>query len=313
MRKLGLFLVLSLALGVPAAGRDFLVSNVGGDGRFSGHQWQGTTDFSGPLRTVARALEEAGPGDRIVLAATGQPYSESLSLVGSRHSGSSTRPFAIIGNGAVLDGSMPVPGTAWKHYEGAMFVFHPACGGAEQLFLGAKPAAKVSASRIAERPPRLKPLQWCLCQGDIYFCVEKDRLPRDYPLRVTSLTTGITLFQVHNVVLADLVIQGYRVDGVSAANSARDIQLRGLTCRGNARSGVSVGGASIVDIEGCLLGNNGEAQLLTLPISETHVRSSSFLPLTAPGWVDQGGRFFLEGKPLRGGLEKIEGGDKVTR
>ena len=45
----------------------------------------------------------------------------------------------------------------------------------------------------------------------------------------------------------------------------------GVTAHGNGRSGVCVSGASIVELVGCLVGNNGQAQLLTLPLSETHM------------------------------------------
>ena len=64
--------------------------------------------------------------------------------------------------------------------------------------------------------------------------------------------------------------------------------------------GITVGGASLVDIEDCLVGNNGQAQLLTLPFSETHVRRSELLSNTAPGWVNKGGRVYIDGKRGQG-------------
>ena len=53
-----------------------------------------------------------------------------------------------------------------------------------------------------------------------------------------------------------------------------------------------MGGASLAEIDASLLGDNGQAQLLTLPYSETHLRSTHLLCNTAPGWVDQGGRVY---------------------
>jgi hypothetical protein len=64
-----------------------------------------------------------------------------------------------------------------------------------------------------------------------------------------------------------------------------------------------VGGASLLDIDHTLLSDNGQAQLLTLPYSETHLRDSRLLWHTAPGWVDQGGRVYLDGKRIEGGLD----------
>ena len=44
--------------------------------------------------------------DIISLADTGVPYYESISLVGTRHSGTGERPFMILGNGATLSLSL---------------------------------------------------------------------------------------------------------------------------------------------------------------------------------------------------------------
>jgi hypothetical protein len=300
------FMLAWVVLVGPALGRDVVVSNTQGDDRNSGHHWQPSPDQTGPVRSLAKALRLANTGDRIVLANTGQPYRESISLVGTRHSGLQVAPFVIVGNGATLDGSAPVPPEAWKHFDGAVFRFRPRSGGAQQLFLLDKPVPFVPCAADAARPPKLDPLQWSLLRGEIYFCVEKDKLPRDYSLSFAYLETGITLYHVERVAILDLVVQGFRVDGINASSASRGVEIIGVTIRGNGRSGVAVGGAAQVDIQECTIGNNGRAQLLTLPNSETHVRSSDLLPLTAPAWVDEGGRFFLEDKRLEGGLEKIE-------
>jgi len=108
---------------------------------------------------------------------------------------------------------------------------------------------------------------------------------------------------VRNVRVLNLTVQGFQVDGLSAANSARDVSLGGITARGNGRAGVSVGGASRVEIELSVIGNNGQAQILTAPYSETAVRSSDLFSNTAPAWVDRGGRFYLGGERIEGGID----------
>jgi hypothetical protein len=306
MRALCGFLLVSLTLVAPSFGRDILVSNVAGDDVFNGQVWERIPDGSGPVRTIARALRLANAGDRIVLAKTAEPYRESFSLVGSRYSGRAGQPFMIVGNGAILDGSAPIPADAWEYYDqGHVFRFRPRELGIEQLLLNDRPAQRVSAGFLEKEPPKLRPLEWSQWGGMIYFCVEKDRLPGDYRLSYAQKQTGITLYQVEHVAIADLVVQGFRLDGVNAFNSARQIYLARLTCRGNGRSGITVGGASTVTLEGCLVGNNGRSQLLTLPWSETTVLASNLLPLTAPAWVDQGGKLFLGGKAIQGGRERI--------
>jgi len=308
-RCLATWLVLAVfSVSVPvAAAREIHVNNVDGDDSFTGWHARSMSDRSGPVRSIGRALELAIGGDRIVLANSGQPYRESVSLVGDRHSGNALGPFVIEGNGAILDGSAPVSPEAWEHSRGPVFRFRPARLGHQQLFLDDRPALRVPVSRQAEDPPDLGPMEWCLYAGHIYFSVAPDstRLPPDYPLSCADQRVGITLYHVERVAIVDLTVQGFQLDGINAFNSARDVTLSGVTCRGNGRSGITVGGASQVRIDACLVGNNGAAQLLTLPYSETGVENTELLPNTAPGWVDQGGRVYVDGKRVQGGLEKV--------
>mgnify|MGYP000929366390 CR=1 FL=1 len=286
-----------------AAARDIYVSNGSGDDRFNGLQQAPVPGGNGPVRTLDMALRLAQQGDRIVVENTGTPYRESLSLVGSRHSGYADFPFIILGNGAVLDGSAPVPAPVWEHYRDAVFRFQPPRVEYQQLFLNGRPASRVAASAASEEPPKLNALEWCLHRGYIYFAVEGSKLPADYPLSYAARPAGISLLAVQNVLIRDLVIQGYHLDGINALNSCQRVRVERVTCRGNGRSGVATGGASLVDLQDCVLGNNGAAQLLTLPWSETFLRRCDLLSNTAPAWVDQGGKLYRDGEEVRGGLD----------
>ena len=285
----------------PAAGREIYVNNLAGDDTFTGDQPRTTVDRGGPVRSITKALRLADRGDRIVVANTGEPYRESISLVGSRHSGFSFKPLVIEGNGAILDGSAPVPASSWENYQGPVFRFRPARLEHQQLFLDDRPATQVVVSHLAGGPPELEPLEWCLSGGHIYFCVEWTRLPEDYALTYTGQQVGITLFHVEHVVIVDLTVQGFQLDGINAHNSARQIAIDGVTCRGNGRAGIVVGGASLVDIGNSLIGDNGQAQLLTQKWSQTHVHDSELLPNTAPAVVNRGGRVYIDGQPLEAG------------
>jgi len=299
---LPLLLVVAIIPASAAAGRDIFVDNLAGNDTYTGELALAAAqaERTGPVRSINKALRLAQQGDRIVLAARGAPYRECIALVGKDHGGSSLRPFVIEGNGAILDGSAPVPAIAWEHFDGPVFRFRPPKVGHQQLFLNDRPAPQVTASTLADGPPELEPLQWCLQASYIYFCVEWGKLPEDYPLTFAEKQTGITLFHVRDVVIANLTVQGFQLDAINAHNSARNVVLRGVTCRGNGRAGVAVGGASLVELDACGLGDNGAAQLLVLPWSETHVRNSVLLDNTAPPVVRQGGDVFIDGQEMGG-------------
>jgi len=280
-------------------GRDIIVDNTAGDDRSTGEQPRATADRTGPVRTIAKALRLAGNSDTIVLANTDIPYRENISLVGSRHSGAARQPFTIRGNGAILDGSAPVPPEAWEPYRKAVFSFFSAADGLSAV-VHRRSARRAGAGGVwRARAAGTQSRQWCLLGGRIYFCVEPAKLPADYRLSYARQQTGITLFHVDHVLIADLIVQGFHLDGVNLFNSARNVSVVGVTCRGNGRSGFVVGGASLVSIERSMIGDNGESQLLTLPYSETYVGDTHLLGNTARGWVDRGGPR-IPWRPARG-------------
>jgi len=306
MRISSSLFVLSIVLWAPAAGREIYVDNVAGDDTFTGRQDRNTGDRAGPVRTSAKALRLASSGDVIVLADNDEPYRESFSLVGNRHSGYPQQAFTIAGNGATLDGSVPVPQGAWEHYRGAVFRFRPRQMGPQQLFINDRPAVRVVGGWTSGSPPRLRPLQWCVHEGYIYFCVEPEKLPDNYGLTYAKLQTGITLYHVQGVTISNLTVQGFRIDGINAQNSARDVYIYEVTARGNGRAGITVGGASKVTIKVGVLGNNGQAQLLTLPHSKTFLRETQMFSNTAPAWVDRGGSVTADGQSIEGGIDDFQ-------
>jgi hypothetical protein len=95
-----------------------------------------------------------------------------------------------------------------------------------------------------------------------------------------------------------LIVQGFQLDGINAHDGVFGATLLRVTCRGNARSGISVGGACQVRIEASLIGNNGTAQLRTEGKSHTHMVACDLLDNTAPPIVREGGEVIVdEGDP----------------
>lgn len=266
--------------------RDIFVDNVAGNDANTGGAPTSAAPGTGPCRTIGRALQLARRGDTIYIANTGQPYRESLTLQAARHSGYETQPLVIEGNGAILDGSWPVGAGAWEHVQGDVFRFRPHRSAFQQLFLNDRPLVHQRELPVAER---LQPLQWALHEGHIYFRVEKDRLPHQYPLHVAGHPVGITLYDVRHVIVRNLIVQGFQLDGINAHDNVFDATLEGLVCRGNGRSGISIGGASRVTVRGCIVGDNGAAQVRTEGYCRVTLTDCQLIGNTAPELVREGG------------------------
>jgi len=230
-------------------GRDIYVNNVAGDDRANGRESEPGHGMSGPVRTLAKALRICGKADRIVLANAGQPYHESLSLSAGKHWGFPSQPFTIVGNGTILDGTRPVNPRAWEFVGRDVFSFQPTSLAYQQLYLAGKPAARRLFAIPDSTPLALQPLEWMLHEGNLFFRPEKNMLPEDYDLSYMALQTGITLYHVRNVRIENLVVQGFRQDGINLHDGCNNCVLVNVTSRGNGRSGISVGGSSRAIIE----------------------------------------------------------------
>ncbi|MEX0585860.1 MAG: right-handed parallel beta-helix repeat-containing protein [Pirellulales bacterium] len=295
MRKYLALLVLTLVAPVTQA-EDVYVNNLAGDDHNDGGAIANEAPGRGPCRTIAMALRRAQAGDRVVLAKTDQPYRESITLQGGRNSGLERTAFVLDGNGATLDGSVPVPTDQWKHVEGDIFSFRPFYLHHQQLFLGELPAARRRIDREKGDLKELKPNEWCIYRQAIHFRTDGVKAPQQLPLRLAVQPVGITLYEVHNVAVVNLTVQGFRIDGVNAHDDVRGAVLSGLTCRGNGRSGISIGGSSRVEVAGCLVGNNGEVQLRTEGRAIAAVNRSDLVVGEVSTIFDGSGRLTIDGK-----------------
>ncbi len=288
--------LLTCACAVALRADDIYVNNVTGDDKFNGRPSASGSADAGAVQTIGRALEMARTGDRVIIEKTDIPYRESLTIQGARHSGTGLIPFEIVSDGAVLDGTGPVSGTGWEPVRGEVFRFQPDLKSHQQLYLGDRPAERIPVMRD-EPLPSLEPLQWALYNGWIYFCVEPGKTPGQYPLSCCKLQTGITLYEVHQVVVAGLVVQGFALDGINAHDGVTNTVIARCTLRGNGRSGLSVGGASRVQLDQSLVGNNGVAQVRTEAYAEVEITRCQILESAqyGPGLVRTGGRIIVDG------------------
>lgn len=294
--RLASVLVLAIwACGPAVLARDLYVNNRTGDDRNDGVAREPLGSGRGPYRTIARALRAAMKGDRVFIENTGEPYRESLTLQAARHSGLPDQPFTIYGNNAVLDGTAAVAPEVWQRVDADVFRFRAEKKSFHLLYLGRKPARRVITEDPGAAPAALQPLEWCLYEGHVYFRAESGKLPQHYELLHTVLPVGLTLYDVRHVRIQQLVVQGFQLDGVNAHDGVQDAELVGLVCRGNGRSGISVGGASRVTIEASLVGDNGTAQVRTEGFSRTRIRNCDLIDRPfAPALQRDGGEVAVE-------------------
>lgn len=283
--------VLSLTIVLVATGmasaRNLFVNNLTGNDQSDASAPEPLGAEVGPVRSITKALFLAQKGDRVVLANTGEPYRECVTMQAGYHSGWPDSPFMLEGNGATLDGSTEVPDHAWEQVEGDIYRFQPSRTAYQQLFYENLPLERAPVTSFGTFPD-LKPLQWCLIDQHVYFRTEPTRLPQSYELTHSDHRVGITLYQVRHVVVQDLIIQGYQLDGINCHSNVHDGSLVGITARGNGRSGVSIGGASRVTLAASLVGNNGAAQLRAEGYAQVVLINNNLLENTAPAIVNDG-------------------------
>lgn len=301
LERLGWICVLLLGTTDAASARELFISNVRGDDAADGSRPESSVN-GGPVRSIGRALQLARPGDYLVVDNTGVPYRESLSLSASNHSGTSVRPFTIRGNGAVIDGTQPIAYKSWEAVRGQLYRFRPTSGGRLQLFYSdGKPAVQVPVDEASGKLPQLAAGQWCGHDGYIYLRLPDGKIPYNFqetPFYYAALPVGITLYHVHDVRIVDLTIQGFRRDAVNVADGVRNVSLGGLILRGNGRCGLAVGGSSLVEADGCLVGNNGTAQVIVDGYSTLSLQNCELLANPAPKLTRQGEhtRLYVNGR-----------------
>jgi hypothetical protein len=275
-----------------APARDIHVNNRLGDDRRSGANPEPQGEDGGPCRSIAKALRIAQPGDRIVIANTGEPYREGITVQGPRHSGTDAFPLLIEGNGAMLDGTMSLAGASWEYVGKDTFRTRPPRMSFQQLFLDNAPAARKRP--VDGKVPALAPREWCSVQGWIYFRVDAGKLPLAYNLSCCGEQAGITLYEVHDVLVRDLVVRGFQFDGVNCHDNVKRTDLIRITSQENGRSGFSVGGASRVRIDTCTAAGNGAAQVRTEGYCTVELVGNMLDAETAPALVREGGRVSME-------------------
>jgi len=259
-----------------AVAETYYVNNRVGNDRFDGLSELPIGGDNGPVRSLGLALRRAGKSDVIVIAATGNPYFESLTLMGPKHSGTGLHPFQIIGNGAELSGARPLPPEQWQLAENSIWRITPIRKGHFQLIDNGVALPEVPCPREATALPERPVGHWCAWRGSIYFRTDIETSPRDMDLSIAEDGVGLTLLAIENVVIGNLSLKHYRLDGINAHDRCREVVLDRITATENGRSGITVAGCSKVSIFDSASRANRSNSLLITELGQADVEDCDF-------------------------------------
>lgn len=275
---------------------DLYVDNRDGDNIYDGRSEHEVDQRSGPVKTISRALEKVRLGDTIHIANHRIPYYESLEIVGARFQGG----FRLEGNGAVVSGVKEVPFAAWKPLGKGVWKFTPYRKAFYQLVSGDRAVPEFEVAAGSATLPAIPAGQWAGWHGSIYYHV----LPAtpgasdDAPLAFAAEEVGITLLDVDDVVIHDLELRHFRLDGVNVHDRCKNIVLDHVKLIENGRAGLAVGGTSLVGIKDSEISGNRVAQVLNSEFAQTEILSTKIATTAGIPIRKTGGHVLIEGEDV---------------
>jgi len=254
-----LFSIFIIQVFSSAGGDQLVVDNLRGSDLQSPGDGQ---RFQAPYRTIQRAIDHAVSGDTIAIRETGEPYRECVSINTNNNLGTPDFPLIIEGNGVTLDGTRGLGILDWDLIGNDVFELKVPSPGYVKIL--AAPDQPIPENRgHVSNLGSLKPFQYARSSGTVYFKARRGDRPVAYGLRVSSEQTGLTLYDVSNIVIRDLKVDGYRLDGINCHDLVENVTLENVTLTNNGRSGLSIGGASRVQCVDSSASGNGESQVRT--------------------------------------------------
>jgi len=215
-----------------------------------------------PYKTLQRAINNAIMGDSIRLVETGQPYRECVSINTNNALGTAYFPLIIEGSGVTLDGTRPLGVLDWSAMGADLFELNFRSPGYVKFLAASDQPTPENLGHVSELS-QLKPFQYGRNTGSVFFKSRPGETPQGYGLRVSAEQTGLTLYDVGNLIIRNLNVVGYRLDGINCHDLVNNVRFENLVVTHNGRSGISVGGSSQVLVINSSAASNGESQVRT--------------------------------------------------
>ncbi len=293
IRRLGFIVVCALGLIRPSAAGTVYVNNITGDDRANGVHPDIKGPRDGPVRTIARGLGLVQPYDQLVIANPDLPYGESLLITRGGLSGTRQFPFVVEGNGATLRGTERLPSDVWRRVGTGTYRYQPYRKGHYQLVVGGAAASEVAVARDQAEAPPLEPLQWAAVHGLVYFRVEPGKFIDQYEFEAPAREIGLGLHNARNVIVRNLRIELFRLDGIAVTGNSRNIRLENIRSTANGRAGLNVSATAEVQVGRIdLAGNRVSDRLIQLKGRVHDLPDAEVPPPPAPqAWDTSTGRY----------------------
>jgi hypothetical protein len=253
----------------PAPGRHWYVNPDTGDDRHNGLA-PAASDSKGPLRTIARAIRLAGPGDTIDLAKA--VYHEPIGFYGKK-SGASGRPITVDGHDAVICGSAPLAPRDWQQVGPGLYrnatlfrtVLHSSWEFVARfsfIFDGKlqRMSHSVKAPKVPwKTPAELQPGQWTYRQDDAdayYIKIDPAKALADYRIEVPVMVSGVQIdgsiahLVFKNLTVTHVINDGFALRTSPPGGKVYDIRYENIRAVDNCDDGFSAHGDCEVQLDG---------------------------------------------------------------
>lgn len=264
LSRIALFLLTVLSPSGLALAQVIYVDNFQGDDAFDGTTPTPVNPTNGPVRSLRRGLQLVERGGTLSIANQNRPYYESMEIVGGKLSGSPLNPLVIEGNGAELNGSFAVPPTGWRNVGEDLWQFTPFRKGSYLLIRDNKALPETILPPETRILPEIPIGQWASWRGSIYLRTSPLEVPMELNLAFAVRSMGVTLYEVHDVVVRNLKVRHFRMDGLNAHDRCENVLLENIIAEENGRAGVAVAGTSFLTLQTPTIQNNGRYSVLIL-------------------------------------------------
>tara|TARA_R100000027_G_scaffold37442_1_gene27541 strand:- start:20248 stop:21666 length:1419 start_codon:yes stop_codon:yes gene_type:complete len=229
---------------------------------------------SGPVATIRRAVQMAEPGDVIrIVEGIDRVYEQVLF---AEKSGTKEEPIVFDGQGAIIDGSVPIVREEWELVSEGLYrstvIPEKYCYGVNPAYVGRfffvweGEINRMGRSLKGPKEPymspeELSPGQWTYVEGEaaFYLRIEPDITLEEAPVRVPKIVSGVQISgECHNLIIRNVTVTHVINDGFALTtgsnkqSTVENIRFENIVAKECGDDGLSAHGDCEVYVDGFL-------------------------------------------------------------